>query len=124
MAPPLSIPHGLGGRATRGIADQGRQFATRLVITRLSVEAIVIGLAFHGVAAIRKFFIGWASVPRPQPGPLPRLVEVPIRTIDTLDRALRRASGSVGRVVHAVESPLRHALEVSANRIMIFGGRG
>jgi len=124
MVLPLNIPDELSGRATRVMIDHGRQFANRLAITGLSVTEVVVGLTFHGIVAIREFFVGWASAPRPQSGQLPHLVAVPVRAIDTLDYALRKASGSVGRVVQAVESPLRRALEASANRIAIQVDRG
>jgi hypothetical protein len=124
MAPPLSTPHGASGGATLVIIDHGRWFTNRLAITGLSVTTVVVGLAFHGIAAIHGFFVGWASVPRPRPGSLPHLVAVPVWAIDTLDHALRRVSGSIGGVVHATESPLRRVLEASADRIVSLGGRG
>ena len=120
MAPPLNIPHGLGGGAVRIMVDQWRRFAARLVISGLLVAVIVVGFAFHLVVAIRKLLIGWSSVPRPLPGPLPRLVAVPVRVIDTLERTVRRVAGSAGRTVHAVETPLRRAVDLSADRIVSF----
>jgi hypothetical protein len=124
MAPPLSAPHGSSDGAMRVMINHGRQLSTRLGITGLSAAAIVVGLAFHAIVAVRKFFIGWATLPRRQPGPLPSLVAAPVWVIDALDGALRRVSGSVGRVFHTVESPLRRALAVSANRIVALEGRG
>ena len=123
MAPPLSALHGTSDGAIRVMINHGRRLRTRLGVTGLSAAAVVIGFAFYAIVAIHRFFIGWASFPRPQPGPLPRLVATPVRVIDAFDGALRRASGSVGRVFHAIESPLRRALEVSVDRVVAFEGR-
>ncbi len=110
MAPLLRIPHGASGGATGVLRVHGRRITNLLAGIGLGGVAIVTSMAFHVVAALRIFFDGWATAPRPQPDILLPIVSGAVRVIDGFDRALRTASGLFARAFGAVEVPLRSAV--------------